>query len=100
MRLFYLNKFDAAFIVSLYWHMVMSTWAEDVAWVKDEFFAEEIAQYGEQSPAVPVVGDSAAVVTLPRHVDDRVVGNLVILVDEHLRNNTINNYFSFINYDK
>ena len=81
----YPDEFDIVVISALGRSVVDAAGRELVLGVVDDEWVVEVAEDRQQTPSVPVISDSTAVVAFTRQVRDRIVRNLLILIDEHLQ---------------
>jgi len=81
----YPDEFDIVVISALGRSVVDAAGRELVLGVVDDEWVVEVAEDCQQTPSVPVISDSTAVVAFTRQVRDRIVRNLLILIDEHLQ---------------
>ncbi len=81
----YLYEFHIFLIGAFGWSVVHSAGGEFVLGVLHHGWVIEICQHGEQCPSVPVVCDTAPVITLPGQVANSVIGDRLILINKHLK---------------
>jgi len=81
----YPDEINIVIVVALGWSEVDAAGRKLVLDVVDNAWVVEVGKYCQQASSVPVIGDAAAIVTLTCQVRDRVVRNLLILVDEYLQ---------------
>ena len=79
------NELDIVVVCALGRYVIDAAGRQLVHVVVSDARVVEVAEYGLEAAAVPVVGDAAAVVALARHVGDGLVGHVRVLVDEHLQ---------------
>lgn len=80
----YPDELDVVVIGALGRAVVQAAGRELVLGRGDDLRVVEVPEDRHEAATVPVVCDSTPVVALPRHVGDGVVGNFVVLVNEHL----------------
>ena len=78
------DELDVVVVAAFRWHGVVAAGGELELGLCDDMGIIKVTQDSQQTAAVPVVGDTTPIVTLPCHVADGIKGNFVVLIDEHL----------------
>lgn len=77
------NELDIVLVLALGRHDVYARHRESMSILLGHLGRVKVGQNGHETASVPIVGDATAVVALARHVEERVVRHLVVLVEEH-----------------
>ena len=80
-----LNEINVVIVSSFRRSIVDSTAGIRIFRISDSLRGVEIRQNIHEATSIPIIGDSASIVTLTGHVRESVKWNAVIFVDEHLQ---------------